>query len=380
MITLCIYVIAIIGIIAIIFILYDIIPRLIRHFERKQIGIFENENDWYLATKKIQKKWLKKLPIVKIKDQTRLVLLDKLLNQHSNSTIQSWQYSALLKSNDVDLDKDNPFYDIELIKWKTSPTNVDFGFLGYEILNKSSDKEQVYSTMLELKNNILNNMNKEGILLYRKNVSDIAFVDTIGLAIPFLFNFSFTYNDEECYKIAKKNIEFYYFNSKKDICNLPSHAIDIVNKYQLGSIGWGRGVGWFLLGLIDSYEYIINERDKNNLYDIIIEYANYLEDYLSKNDYFCCQMLFKSHYDSSINAIVGYYFAKLYKFTNNQKYFELSKKCLNIIIKNTRKNGKIDYSQGDTKGIGAYSQCFDIMPFTQGIAIKMYEILYGGSI
>ena len=91
-------------------------------------------------------------------------------------------------------------------------------------------------------------------------------------------------------------------------------------------------------------------------------------------------MLFKSHYDSSINAIAGYYFAKLFKFTNNPKYFELSKKCLKIIIKNTRKNGKVDYSQGDTKGIGAYSQCFDIMPFTQGIAIKMYEILYGGNI
>lgn len=380
MIMLCIYIIAIIGIIAIIFMLYDIIPRLIRHIERKQTGTFENENEWYFAAKKIQKKWLKKLPIVKIKDQTRLVLLDKLLNQHSNSTIQSWQYSALLKSDDVSLDKDNPFYDIELKKWKTPPINVDFGFLGYEILNKFSDKDQVYATMLELKNSILNNMNKDGILLYRKNVSNIAFVDTIGLAIPFLFKFSYIYDDDESYKIAKKNIEFYYFNSKKDVSILPSHAIDIVNKYQLGSIGWGRGVGWFLLGLIDSYEYITNESDKNNIYDMIIEYANFLESYLSNNDYFCCQMLFKSHYDSSINAIAGYYFAKLFKFTNNPKYFELSKKCLKIIIKNTRKNGKVDYSQGDTKGIGAYSQCFDIMPFTQGIAIKMYEILYGGNI
>ena len=212
MIMLCIYIIAIIGIIAIIFMLYDIIPRLIRHIERKQTGTFENENEWYFAAKKIQKKWLKKLPIVKIKDQTRLVLLDKLLNQHSNSTIQSWQYSALLKSDDVSLDKDNPFYDIELKKWKTPPINVDFGFLGYEILNKFSDKDQVYATMLELKNSILNNMNKDGILLYRKNVSNIAFVDTIGLAIPFLFKFSYIYDDDESYKIAKKNIEFYYFN------------------------------------------------------------------------------------------------------------------------------------------------------------------------
>ena len=55
MIMLCIYIIAIIGIIAIIFMLYDIIPRLIRHIERKQTGTFENENEWYFAAKKYKK-------------------------------------------------------------------------------------------------------------------------------------------------------------------------------------------------------------------------------------------------------------------------------------------------------------------------------------
>lgn len=378
MVIVSIYGFAIIGIISIIFMLYDIFPRLIRHVERKETGNFKDEKEWYTATKARQKKWLKKLPIVKIKDQTRLVLLDKLLGQHSNNTIQSWQYGALLKSEDVTLDKKNKFYNLELKKWKVKPENVDFGFLGYEILDKYKDKNSLYSSMVELKNSILSNVNAEGVLLYRKNVSNIAFVDTIGLAVPFLFKFSFIYGDDESYDIAKKNIEFYYKYSKKDYTNLPSHAIDLKSKCQLGSIGWGRGVGWFLLGLIDSYEYVLNSDDKKEMQKIILEYASVLKNYFENNSYLCSQLLFESHYDSSINAIVGYFYAKLFIFTDNQEYFNLSKKCLDIIMKNTRKNGKIDYSQGDTKGIGMYSQCYDIMPFTQGIAVRAYEILYGG--
>ena len=159
MVIVSIYGFAIIGIISIIFMLYDIFPRLIRHVERKETGNFKDEKEWYTATKARQKKWLKKLPIVKIKDQTRLVLLDKLLGQHSNNTIQSWQYGALLKSEDVTLDKKNKFYNIELKKWKVKPENVDFGFLGYEILDKYKDKNSLYSSMVELKNSILSNVN-----------------------------------------------------------------------------------------------------------------------------------------------------------------------------------------------------------------------------
>ena len=40
-------------------------------------------------------------------------------------------------------------------------------------------------------------------------------------------------------------------------------------------------------------------------------------------------------------------------------------------MKNTRRNGEIDFSQGDTKGIGIYSLTYDIMPFTQGIATRL---------
>ena len=36
----------------------------------------------------------------------------------------------------------------------------------------------------------------------------------------------------------------------------------------------------------------------------------------------------------------------------------------------TRRDGTVDFSQGDTKGIGVYSMNFDRLPFTQGFVLR----------
>ena len=39
-----------------------------------------------------------------------------------------------------------------------------------------------------------------------------------------------------------------------------------------------------------------------------------------------------------------------------------------VLSTNLFENG--DFSQGDTKGIGVYSQNFDVLPFTQGFVLR----------
>lgn len=44
-------------------------------------------------------------------------------------------------------------------------------------------------------------------------------------------------------------------------------------------------------------------------------------------------------------------------------------------MKATRRDGTIDFAQGDTKGIGSYSQIFDRMPFAQGMGLYLSKTL-----
>ena len=44
-------------------------------------------------------------------------------------------------------------------------------------------------------------------------------------------------------------------------------------------------------------------------------------------------------------------------------------------MKATRRNGAVDNCQGDTYGIGYYSQIFSVMPFVQGLVLMLSKQL-----
>ena len=76
-------------------------------------------------------------------------------------------------------------------------------------------------------------------------------------------------------------------------------------------------------------------------------------------------------YDSSITAVAGYFYSLCEQISYSEEFTNAKKKCIRKLRSCTRKNGAIDYSQGDTKGIGVYSTTYDIMPFTQGNALRI---------
>lgn len=66
---------------------------------------------------------------------------------------------------------------------------------------------------------------------------------------------------------------------------------------------------------------------------------------------------------------------------NTSKIEEISNKCLestdkaiSYLMKVTRKNGVVNFFQGDTKDIGIYSMLFNILPFTQGFCIRVINL------
>ena len=53
---------------------------------------------------------------------------------------------------------------------------------------------------------------------------------------------------------------------------------------------------------------------------------------------------------------------------------ESADKAIGYLMGVTRRNGAVDFSQGDTKDIGVYSTLFDILPFTQGFCIRLINL------
>ena len=87
------------------------------------------------------------------------------------------------------------------------------------------------------------NEKEQGTIHYRPWVKNIRFVDTLGMVLPFLH--ACGWDD-----LAKRQMEEY----DKAILNgvFPAHAYNVETNLPMGVFDWGRGIGWYILALIET--------------------------------------------------------------------------------------------------------------------------------
>ena len=71
------------------------------------------------------------------------------------------------------------------------------------------------------------------------------------------------------------------------------------------------------------------------------------------------------------SAVLSLLLHRLGKEAGNGGYLDAARKGRDYLMTVTRRNGIVDFSQGDTKGIGYYSTRYEHMPFTQGITLLL---------
>lgn len=305
------------------------------------------------------------------------MLIDMLTGKFRSNTIQSWQKGALI----LGLQNKKPEYvkkEISKIidksgNYKVNPVAVDCGLISYAVL-QNSDCNFVKPAMDFSVNLIMNNIGKDEMISYVNNKnSDERYVDTIGLAVPFLACYGRIYNKPQYCKEAIKQIKlFSEFGLEKNSL-LPNHAFSSNSKLPLGVFGWGRGVAWYVIGLIDTYFEIEDKSDKEWLVNQIRKIADSYKVYQREDGGFGYIFQMATGYDSSATAVMAYFYKKCYEIYNNVEYKNIYEKCINKIIKVTRISGAIDWCQGDTKGIGVFAQTFDVMPFAQGFCLRSLD-------
>ena len=342
------------------FIGFDFVVLLNEWQSRIHIGRWNNRLVWQRAIESKARKWLKKSPTVKLTDNSHWILYDILCGKYRNNTIQSWQEAGLLlalgKAESVWYAKQK--LDSETGNWKKNPTHIDEALLAY-VLKKNNvltakAEETVFSLLMTAKGT-------GETIPYRLSIPDIRFVDTIGMIVPFLF---------QCGEkaLAMKQIEE-YDKAKLPDSNIPSHAYDIIYKVPLGIYDWGRGIGWYILGLIESdAEGLLNDR--------IVLLAKELLLYEKKEGGFGAMFFNKTMpCESSGTALIGLLMLNAYRISTDSRFLEVAFRAEKQLMKATRRTGAIDFCQGDTKGIGYYSTTFSIMPFAQGMALKLSKEL-----
>lgn len=345
---------------------------------RFHIGRWQQDN-WQKFIEKKAIKWLRKTPTVKITDNSRYMLLDFLNGKYRSKTIQSWQKAALilglLESKSVLSQNAARRAAEDLIdstgNWKEPPIAVDCGMLSYAILKAVSDPMKIKPAMEYSISIIKKNINAEGMISYTggKDNPDM-YVDTIGLVCPFLALYAKVFRKSEWEDITFNQIKMFHKYGLYKNTALPNHAFHIESKLPLGVYGWGRGVAWYLIGLVDTYNNLMNKEYKNLLREWIFEAAEKYIIYQRTDGGFGATLQRTKTYDSSATAAIAWFYSCCYEMFANEKYKQVKEKCINKLLLCTRISGAIDWCQGDTKDIGVFSQTYDIMPFAQGMVLR----------
>lgn len=351
---------------------------LMHRYCRYHIGRWADSSRWEQAVIQTAKKWVKKTPTVRITDNSRYVLLDIKDGKYRSQNIQSWQTAALilgLLKRDTG-ERDSAISAAQNLlnngsNWKQSPKAVDAGMLALAVMESSRDKQMIKPAMDFVAALIESQTDGVKTISYTGGKDNPErYVDTLGLACPFLAAYAKEYQCAQYADLAFRQLEFYHTYGLYHGTELPNHAIDVRTKTPLGVYGWGRGTAWYVIGLLDTLRYIQNEEQRNSLKQWIHAAAECYIAYQRDDGGFGSILQRKTSYDSSATAALAWFYYSCAKLFDEEKYIVVADKCIQKLKKETRITGAIDWCQGDTKDIGIFAQTYDLMPFAQGMTIR----------
>jgi rhamnogalacturonyl hydrolase YesR len=197
--------------------------------------------------------------------------------------------------------------------------------------------------------------NKEGLILYREH-GQVQLNDVLGMIVPFLIEYGKFVKKSDAQLIAKEQVEFFVKYGIDKETYLPSHGIDLRSYIKVGPTNWGRGIGWYLLGL--SHYYKATGEFKKEFDGIL----NTLQK-LRTNDGLWSQFPGSSSlFDASTTTMV------LYSMNINNKLSN-RKVFIDNLYEYVSQDGYILNTSGDTYGINDYSKTFGKSELSQGFLL-----------
>ena len=318
------------------------------------IGRWKERESWQKALVKKARLWLENPPTIRKTHQERLFLIDMVKGDYKSATIQTWQYAGLLlglENNDAAV----------FVRHHPNLFNEKDIFPEHLLLGYALQKKAALTTAQEERiKNYIESVPQSETIAYRPWIKGKRYVDTLGMVLPYLYKNGYK-------KLADAQLKEYDQALYEGI--YPAHAFDIGKKLPLGVHDWGRGIGWYILGLLEAP----NEPEYR---ERCIHLAKSLLQHQLENGGFCCFVFNKGERpESSGSVLIGLLFLKTYEQTQEKQYLSAAQKVEKFLMSSTRRNGALDNCQGDTYGIGYYSMIFSVMPFAQGLAILLAQKL-----
>ena len=358
---------------------YDAMTALIERYSHFHIGRWPQVQSWKAAVRKICERWAVRTPTLRLKNDCRYLLLDRIRGTYGKAMVQSWQKAGCILglqddgSTAVTADCKARLID-DAGNWRITVDKVDYAMLAYALLRREEKPDSIRPAMGHMIRCIEDNLCPDGMVSYSAgHNAKRRYVDTLGFVCPFLGLYARIYNEPRYAHLALEQVRL--FRERGLMQSLPVHCFHAESGLPLGIYGWGRGLGWYTLGMIDLYPELPDGVEKQLLGAWIREVADACLPYERQDGGFSAILPAGNVYDSSATAMLGYFYARSGHNFGCEEYTRIARDCRSRLIRVTKINGVVDECQGDTIDIGIFSQRYAPMPFAQGITLRLSAVL-----
>lgn len=204
------------------------------------------------------------------------------------------------------------------------------------------------------------------IIPYSRGEEYIILSDTIGMICPFLSRYGQYFNSSVAVELGFRQISYFMQHAVDPDSALPFHAYDRQKNIRLGPTNWGRGIGWYILG-VSQYTKLAGKKSEQieRLFDSLrkIESApNVWAQFPGTS----------GDFDSSATAMIIF-------GMHTCGYRRFSVEEVAQIFAPYTSDGVVQCSSGETRYVNQYSDAFGPSELTQGIILMALAAMISSS-
>lgn len=358
---------------------YDAVTAFVERYSHFHIGRWSDTGKWKSAVENICRKWSVHTPTLRLRKPCRYLLLDRVRGTYGKAMVQSWQKAGCILGLQDAMDGQVPDNCRKQLldadgNWTIPVNKVDYAMLAYALLRSETDPNAVRGAMDHMVRCIEDNLCPDGMVSYSAGkTSNRRYVDTLGFICPFLALYGRVYNEPRYVRMAVEQL--WLFRQTGLIQQMPVHCYRPDSGAPLGIWGWGRGTGWYTLGLIDLYPELPEGEERDTIQAWIREIAEACLEFERDDGGFSAILPAGTPYDSSATAMLGYFYARCGEIFGDMRYTRVASRCRTRLMKVTMITGVVDECQGDTIDLGIFSERYAPMPFAQGMTLRLAAVL-----
>ena len=212
----------------------------------------------------------------------------------------------------------------------------------------------------------------EGLIIYWPPDKELL-VDTLGMISDFCYDYDKVFGKTELAEIAKRQLEYTEENCIDSSCGLPYHSHLYIEKKNGGSSTWGRGIGWYLLGLT---AYVKNCGSKEKRLEQVLESLFSQQD---SEGFLYNDFEKPTHIDSSTTCMAALCLAEwlvndLLEKEQEDKLSECLVMSVKALTASTNEKGEVLNCSGECNAAGEYSEEYGNY-FSQGYTLELLSLI-----